>query len=61
MSALKSVLLAIDVATRQREDAGKVLLQFRPAAYPPKENGENGERIPADQGGQMFPHHVRFD
>ena len=29
MSALKSVLLAIDVATRQRDDAGKVLAQIQ--------------------------------
>ncbi len=29
MSAIKSVLLAIDLATRQRDDAGRVLLEIR--------------------------------
>lgn len=48
MSALKSVLLAIDVATRQREDAGKVLLQIQRGYRGAQDQMEQLESYSAD-------------
>lgn len=48
MSALKTVLLAIDLATRRRDDAGKVLVQIQRSYRGAQEQMEQLESYAAD-------------
>ena len=48
MSALKSILLAIDVATRQRDEVGKLLAQIQRNWHGAQEQIEQLESYAAD-------------
>lgn len=48
MSAIKSVLLAIDLATRQRDDAGRALLEIRRSCGSARDQMDQLESYAAD-------------